>query len=244
MITKGMITQTTNIKNVDVPALSGAGTSNENAGELGAINAQALSGMGSSLKQLLANLPAGTQLDSRQVESLLVDAWSGLEGAEEGGMRPEKIFGRTEQLAWNPPLLTFTIERHGGTVNGSSRAELQEWAVNAFRGTAAIVGIRRRQLYSPAKRLDVRPLAAAIAEAILNNRESPSLKRFPDGRVKILIATVIPDVSYQQTVAGRRKRFRLELEKLIEPHGWFELSWNIYQRRVAKRRLQPQDEKL
>jgi hypothetical protein len=91
MITNGMITQTTKIKNVDVQALSGTGTSNKNAGELDAINAQALSGMSSPLKQFLANLPAGAQLDSRRVESLLVDAWSGLKGGEEGGMRPEKV---------------------------------------------------------------------------------------------------------------------------------------------------------
>jgi hypothetical protein len=43
---------------------------------------------------------------------------------------------RAEELSWNPPILSFTIERHGATARGSSRAELHEWTVNLHEGTA------------------------------------------------------------------------------------------------------------
>lgn len=85
------------MKNVDVPALGGTGLSRENAGELGS-NAQALSGMGSSLKQFLANLPAGAQLDSRRVESLLVHAWPGLKGAGEADRAAWLVLAVMEHL--------------------------------------------------------------------------------------------------------------------------------------------------
>jgi hypothetical protein len=53
---------------------------------------------------------------------------------------------RAEDVAWTPPFLTFTLERHGGTVNGSSRAELHHWEVNIETGVATIVKVGRRQL--------------------------------------------------------------------------------------------------
>ena len=71
-------------------------------------------------------------------------------------------------------------------------------------------------------------LADEIADAIINNRESPSLKRYPDGRVKVLIGTIIPDIGFQQTIGGRRRRFRASLESQIAAHGWAVAAPNIY----------------
>ncbi len=144
-------------------------------------------------------------------------------------MQAHKIRGRTEDLAWNPPQLTFKIERHGGTVNGSTRAEMQHWCVDVAAHTAEIVSTGRRQLRAMAKRVNVKGPAAEIAEAILKGQESASLKRYPDGRVKVLISALIPHGDdFKQTVAGRRKRFRAALEALIQPQGWSEVSTNTY----------------
>ena len=41
-----------------------------------------------------------------------------------------------EDLACNPPNLCFSIDRHGGTVMGSKRAERQTWTLNLETLTA------------------------------------------------------------------------------------------------------------
>ena len=63
--------------------------------------------------------PPGPLANEEQVETLLVSAWDELEGSEDGGMESYKLKGRMENAAWNPPILSFQIARHGGTVNGS-----------------------------------------------------------------------------------------------------------------------------
>jgi hypothetical protein len=65
----------------------------------------------------------------------LAAAWEQLNGFDAEGMAAEKL-DRIEQVEWNPPRLTFVIERHGGTVMGSTRAELHGWSIDIDRGTA------------------------------------------------------------------------------------------------------------
>jgi hypothetical protein len=55
-------------------------------------------------------------------ERLLATCWDDLVG-DDGGTDGYKLLNRTEDLAWEPPTLSFCIERHGDTVMGSSRAE-------------------------------------------------------------------------------------------------------------------------
>jgi len=65
----------------------------------------------------------------------------------------------------------FSIERHGQTVNGSSRATIYRWSVNLEKGEAYIIGEKRRQLYSMDRRLDVKPIAQSLADAIVGGKE-------------------------------------------------------------------------
>lgn len=44
--------------------------------------------------------------------------------------------GRMEAVRWDPPVLSFTIERHGAMSAGSTRAELQQWRIDLDRKTA------------------------------------------------------------------------------------------------------------
>ncbi len=189
--------------------------------------------MNTSLKDYLMAQPAGADLDLGEVEFLLAEVWRSLRGSHVEGMRAEKIRGRTEKLAWNPPLLTFTIERHGGTVNGSTRAELQNWCVDISAHTTELVSKGRRQLHATATRVNVKGPAAEIAEAILENAACDKLKRYPDGRVKVVIGAVIPHDGFKQTISGRRKRFRAALEGLIKEQGWVEVGFNTYERKQA-----------
>ena len=84
-----------------------------------------------------------------------------------------------------------------------------------------------------ADRVYTGPIAQEIADAILNQRESPSLKRYPDGRVKVIISDVIPADGFNQTIFGRRKRFRAKLESLLAVGGWTSVGINTYKQRGA-----------
>src|SRR3954447_10470619 len=73
------------------------------------------------LQDVLVGTPPGDLAEeiAGRIESLLAACWDDLAG-NEGGMTGRKIPGRTEDLKWNPPILTFRIERHGAFVAGSS----------------------------------------------------------------------------------------------------------------------------
>ncbi len=184
--------------------------------------------MSNPLKDFLSNLPPGQVSNPSALVQLLVQEWSCLHGSDAGGMQAYKLSGRVERLLWQPPFLTFTIERHGGTVNGSTRAELQSWKIDISSLTAQIVKTGHRQLTPASPKLDTSILAKKIADDIVNHQESESLKRYPDGRVKVLIGTVIPDDGYKQTIIGRRKRFHNSLESLLSERGWIPVATNTY----------------
>src|ERR1700677_2636027 len=68
-------------------------------------------------------LPLGPVSETTDLERLLSACWDELGGAN-GGMEGHKLLGRMGEVEWTRPILSFTTERHGGTVMGSSRAEL------------------------------------------------------------------------------------------------------------------------
>jgi hypothetical protein len=78
---------------------------------------------------------------------------------------------QSTQAAQNPPLLTFTIQRPGGTVLGSTTATLQEWTVNVEKKIVHCVEARSKQLRPMQPRLEVRLLAEEVAALIVNRRE-------------------------------------------------------------------------
>src|SRR4051812_26518388 len=80
------------------------------------------------------------------VELLLQDCWSKLVGTPAGGMKAEKLSGRTEAMSWNAPTLSFWIERHGTTVLGSKYADIQIWEINVREGVAHLIEIKKRQV--------------------------------------------------------------------------------------------------
>jgi hypothetical protein len=97
------------------------------------------------LREKLRLRPAGP-VDNLEFEGLLASCWQELEGNQDGGMKSYKLIKRTRSLRWDPPMLTFGIERHGPTKRGSVYAHEQFWAVNVERGTAEITGSRKVQV--------------------------------------------------------------------------------------------------
>lgn len=165
----------------------------------------------------MSELPNGPleRSDMANAYSIIFLLWPHLEGSDETSMSPDKLY-RWEEPEWNDPFLTFKIERHGGTVAGSTRADVYFWQVNVQAGIAKIIKTTYRQLRPTAKRLDVKPLAAQCSQLILSATEHAWLKWSHDGqRVQIQIGQVIPDGGNQETVTKRRKRFRSTVNELL-----------------------------
>ena len=146
-------------------------------------------------------------------------------------MRAEKLW-RIEEPSWAPPILEFSIERHGQTVNGSSRATVYRWSVNLETGEAGIIGEKRRQIYAMDKRLDVKPIAQSLADAIIAGKPDARIIINKDGSVRLKIGEIIP-ATYKETTAARRNRLRARLSTILDPHGWKELRANVYHQPVT-----------
>lgn len=159
----------------------------------------------------------------REIELALINCWDQLSGSSDQNTTALKLAGRIESLAWEPPYLYFTIERHGGTVNGSSRAELHRWCVDPDKASACIIKRTHSQLEPTLKRLNVAPLVQAISDAVKNYGDYDGIEWSPDHQVvTISAAHFVPANCSKQTLAGRRKRFRTALLKAMDELGWKE----------------------
>ncbi len=176
----------------------------------------------------LKTVSPGRITDTRELEPLLAACWDDL-GGDEGGMAGEKLHGRMESVVWDPPKLSFVIERHGGTVMGSSRAELQHWTVDVEAQTATVGKVGHRQLAPMQPRLDVKRLTGEVAALIVGHQQHGRLKWYEDGRVRVLVGKILPKGSaVKRTLEGRRKRFREALAERLGKLGWREARPNHY----------------
>jgi hypothetical protein len=152
------------------------------------------------------------------VRRSLAEAWEHLPGSDEESTDAYKLH-RAENLQWQPPILSFVLERHGGTVVGSSRAALHNWEADLNLRQARIVRLGRRQLTSQDERLNVKPLAEEVAKAIIKHRSKRWLNWKEANQVQIDIGELIPATN-AQTTAGRRKRFHDALTTRLAVEGW------------------------
>jgi len=186
------------------------------------------------LRHYLSNLDSGVVIDVHKVEEMLAKCWRELSGGTEGGMDGYKLLKRMENVNWQPPRLSFKIVRHGGTVLGSSRGEIQAWTVDIESGEAICDGtVGHRQLRPMNKPLKVEPIAKEITAAILNGQEDPRLRWKNKAEVRVLIGEIIPADAPKQTVVARRKRFWKALEEQLAQSGWKRLSKKPVWRRPA-----------
>lgn len=183
------------------------------------------------LLEYMKTLPAGPITKSFEVEKLLSECWvefnnSGIGGA--GGMKGYKLHGRMEEVKWNPTnILTFVIERHGGTVAGSTRAELQKWTLDLEKKTADYSS-GYRQLYPTAPRLKIKPIVEEITKLILNRQEDPRLIWNKDGSVRIYLERIISSGGFERTVSDRRKRFKAGVSEILINAGWIKIVIHNY----------------
>jgi hypothetical protein len=176
-----------------------------------------------ALRSYMKELPNQEITDSsihQTICGLLTECWAHLNGSQDQNTYADKIY-RAEKFKWKSPILTFELERHGGTVLGSTRANIHLWSVNVERGTAEIYEETYRKVGETAPAIKTKPIAEEIAQLIIDGVDSPKLKwNTSKDYVLLELAQIIPDNSFQQTVSGRRKRFKAQLEEIIAHHGW------------------------
>lgn len=181
------------------------------------------------LKKQLSELPPGEVTEVGRVAMRLAGCWHEFTGSGSERMHAGKL-GRMEAVHWDPPVLSFTIERHGAMSVGSTRAELQQWRIDLDRKTARCERSRSyRQALPRAEGVRIEPIARELAESIIAGRADQRLKWQGDVTVQVLMAKICPyDLGYMQTVTGRRKRLRAALETLLGENGWREIRRDVY----------------
>jgi hypothetical protein len=178
------------------------------------------------LRGHLDSLSVGVIQDTRAVVAELELVSDELEGSGLEGMTAAKLH-RIESVEWHPPVLSFWLERHGGTVMGSTRAEMHRWTVDLDSGIANCEETGRyRQLYDRDKPLRVEPLVAGVVGAIGAVNKDPRLKWYADGTVRVLVSSLVSG-EFKQTVSGRRRRFREALDRELRAIGWTRLTGKL-----------------
>lgn len=188
--------------------------------------------MSSALDRLCAyldKLRPGPLAEPEELEGLLASCWEEFDGSDLEGMAARKLGGRMEDVTWEPPLVAFTIERHGGTVLGSTRAERHGWTLDLKTMTASCGLLGFRQVRPMEPRLNVEPLAAELFELMQAGAQDERLRWNADGSVRIEIGKVIVAGRLaKETVIGRRSRFRSAVSRLVVAAGGEYVRPNVY----------------
>jgi len=173
-----------------------------------------------ALREVLKTIPPGPLNYNSAVVGALVAAWDSISDSDVQSTSREKMY-RLEQIDWSPPILTFILERHGGTVNGSTRAALHRWTVDVSKAEAMCdPHYSYRQACATDRRLDTMVWAKKIAFRIIRHKNSRWLKWSVDRlTVRVVLRTFISAYN-KQTLGNRYARFRRDLETIIEPKGW------------------------
>lgn len=181
------------------------------------------------LVNYLTSLPAGPIPDPTTLEKLLAGCWDEFDGGNSEGMSGYKLLGRMEEVVWQPRTVSFLLERHGGTVMGSTRADIHNWEINIRDRAADLRTGRYRQIRPRQVRVDVKPIAQTIIDSVVHRREDDLLKWIKDSSVRVLINKVLPTGSaVNQTLRGRRRRLQKMLDEELNIAGWQTIRTNVY----------------
>ena len=100
-----------------------------------------------ALDRYLQGLRPGRIHGRYRLLEALEATWPALSGGAALGMQANKLY-RIEDVHWNPPLLTFDIERHPYTTRSLfyGQGRVEHWVVDVLQGTARVAHARRRLL--------------------------------------------------------------------------------------------------
>jgi hypothetical protein len=174
------------------------------------------------LRSALQRCPEGPTPEELRGEVLraLEGCWDALPGSDRENTTTDKIH-RADNLRWAPPQLSFELERHGGTVMGSSRADIHRWTVDVDSGIATCFVGGYVQVTPRSRPVHTRPIAQEIAALISVGKEDPRLKWAENrSRVRVVVGNIPALDGVNRTRAGRRERFRRDLETCLHATGW------------------------
>jgi len=174
------------------------------------------------LQRLLKDLPPGPldNTHSQEARLLLQGCWSSLEGRGENATEWDKIHRAEDLCLAAEGCITFQLERHRPTVNGSTRADVHHWQVNLNSGKAKIVKTSVRQLYKASARWDHKEAAQEIIAAACSGKQHRGIKWLREGQdFRVVLSKVVPS-GCPRTTADRNKRLRKCLEDTLAPLGW------------------------
>jgi hypothetical protein len=155
-----------------------------------------------------------------EIEFLLSKCWDQFDGADVSGMIGSKLNDRTENMNWQPPILSFDIERHGRTVGGSIYADFHTWTLD-FQQKAATVNewSGKRQIYPRASGVKMGPIVEEIADLIREGKQDKRLRWKGANQVTVNLRATFP-AGVKATFDGRKKRFQEGLSAALGSAGW------------------------
>jgi hypothetical protein len=139
-----------------------------------------------------------------------------------------KDLDRAEDVEWNPPVLKFAIERHGGVVLGGKTATVQRYEYNAETGELEQTnefneGKRLLEERSPSFTEDMaRDLAEKIIGALRTGESHEGIKTLKNGTRKITFQSLFKR-DYKQTRLARLKRLKAALDEIMP--NWRDNRW-------------------
>jgi hypothetical protein len=174
------------------------------------------------LRQFLNELSPGCIPEDKETPliTLLQNAWDLLNPDYREDLFAYKLV-RMEEPRWEPPVFSFSIERHGSTAMGSTRADIQHWTINldTLELDCKITGYRQVTEAQPG--VDVTPMADELVPYIVNKSPHDWLQWTAKGRARVLTGKIFPDNSApKETIVGRRRRLLRSLENQLTPLGW------------------------
>lgn len=183
-------------------------------------------------KELLLKEGPLDEEQARRVIGELTECWHRLGGHKETAMKADKL-GRAENLRVEGGRLRFDIERHAGTMNGSTRATLYTWELARNGNSVGIVHDTYRQLKATAKsytKVDARKDAQAVIRVVTGRRKNRGEMHVIDTNKVVIYANrfvILGD--YKQTRIGRRKQFIMALNEVLPARGWVVVDSNCYE---------------
>lgn len=161
--------------------------------------------------------PVDAELEDQIMQILSAD-WDGISGATAAAMNSGKL-DRREDMSWDPPNLSFRIERHGGMAFGSTRAELQRWTANLDTGEVRCSADGYRQLRERAAVFKHDQVASELLSSVAMGRGGEGINFLSPSRVEVTLKAFLPPGA-KETMNGRRRRLKQAIIQQAKRIGW------------------------
>jgi len=182
------------------------------------------------LRNFLASLPPGSIAAPSHLERILASSCHDFEYSNQENMKAGELKNREiEEVEWEPPILSFTIERYRVTLLGSATSERHRWEVNVVTKEAFCnkTGSGRTNPNQPP--INVEPIVEEVVRLIKNHQKTEWLKWQDDGSVHVVMGKVFPvSTNLNKHLSRQRERFRAKVAESLTTAGWMKIKTNHY----------------